>query len=322
MRTLRLHDYLVSRQLEGLVGQIDVVHTWPLAADCTLREAIRLGIPTVLERPNAHTRFAYEVVQRECDRIGVPLSRDHEHAFNAKILEREEEEYRLAFRLMCPSDFVKRTFLDQGFPDEKLIRHQYGFDETVFYPGSQDRDNRPFTVLFAGGCAPRKGLHFALDAWLQSSACRDGQFLIAGAFVPGYSEKLASQLTHPSVSALGHCTDMASLMRRSDVLVLPSIEEGSALVTSEARGSGCVLLVSEAAGAYCRHETDSLVHRVGDIHALKEHIQKVYTDRSFWRRLREASLATVADITWRAAGFRLLDAYQQVRADYRRHRPS
>ena len=33
------------------------------------------------------------------------------------------------------------------------------------------------------------------------------------------------------------------------VLVLPSIEEDSALVTYVARASGCVLLVSDAAGA-------------------------------------------------------------------------
>ena len=33
--------------------------------------ARQLGIPTVLERPNAHTRFAYEVVRDECERLGV-----------------------------------------------------------------------------------------------------------------------------------------------------------------------------------------------------------------------------------------------------------
>ena len=61
-------------------------------------------------------------------------------------------------------------------------------------------------------------------------------------------------------------------MRKSHVLVLPSIEEGSALVTSEARASGCVLLVSEAAGAICKHMENALVHRVGDVEELTRHI--------------------------------------------------
>jgi glycosyltransferase involved in cell wall biosynthesis len=41
-------------------------------------------------------------------------------------------------------------------------------------------------------------------------------------------------LSHPSVQVLGHRKDIPELMQQSDVLVLPSIEEGSALVTSEA----------------------------------------------------------------------------------------
>ena len=82
MRTCALHDYIVSKRLEKLAGQIDIIHTWPIGALQTLKTARRLGIPTVLERCNSHTRFAYEVVQKECERIGVPLPPDHEHASN------------------------------------------------------------------------------------------------------------------------------------------------------------------------------------------------------------------------------------------------
>ena len=116
LRALRLHDRLVARTLPRLVDQIDVVHAWPLGALETLRTARRLGLPTVLERPNAHTRFAYEVVRDECERLGVALPPDHEHAYNEAILRREEQEYDLADYLLCPSDFVVRTFLDQGVP--------------------------------------------------------------------------------------------------------------------------------------------------------------------------------------------------------------
>src|ERR1035441_7886856 len=69
-RMCALHDYLVAKQLPALKGSIDIIHTWPQGALRTIQAAKRLGIPTVLERPNAHTRFAYEAVQKECDRIG------------------------------------------------------------------------------------------------------------------------------------------------------------------------------------------------------------------------------------------------------------
>lgn len=312
-RACALHDWLVASRLPSLAGKIDIIHAWPLAALRTIRAAKKLGIPVVLERCNAHTRFAYEVVQKECERIGVPLPSDHEHAYNKGRLEHEEKEYAEADALLCPSDFVVKTFVDQGFPPGKLFRHQYGFDERLFVPGKQNAESGcGLTMLFVGGCAPRKGLHYALEAWLKSEASRDGRFLIVGEFIPAYREKLASMLSHPSVKVLGHRTNIPELMRQSDILVLPSIEEGSALVTSEARGSGCVLIVSEAAGAICQNMKNALVHPVGDVTALVGHIARLHDDRALLRQLRVASLDTVNEIRWAAAGMKLLQAYQNV----------
>jgi glycosyltransferase involved in cell wall biosynthesis len=312
-RTVALHDKIVARRLERLAGQIDIVHTWPLGALETLKAAARLGVPTVLERCNAHTGYAMEVVQKECERLGVSLPPDQEHAYNAWKIRKEQEEYELADRLLCPSDFVVKTFLDRGFPREKLTRHQYGFDEKGFYPDAEPRKNgRGLTMLFVGVCAVRKGVHYALEAWLKSAASENGTFLIAGEFLAAYQEKLASMLAHPSVKVLGHRNDVPELMRKSDVLVLPSIEEGSALVTSEARGSGCVLLVSEAAGAICEHMKDALVHQPGDVETLARHMTMLDADRVLLEKLRAASLRTVPEITWNAAGVKLLQVYREV----------
>jgi glycosyltransferase involved in cell wall biosynthesis len=313
MAYARLHDWLVSRRIEKMAGQIDIIHTWPVGALRTLKTAAKLGIPTVLERCNAHTCFAYEVVQKECKRLGIAMPPGHEHAFNASILARESKEYDLANKLLCPSDFVARTFRERGFPDAKLARHQYGYDDKLYYPAAVPHTtNGGLTFLFAGGCAPRKGLHHALNAWSQSSASKDGTFLIAGTFIPGYAEVLSQQLAHPRVKVMGHRNDLPELMRQSDVLVLPSLEEGSALVTYEARGSGCVLLVSDAAGAVCKHMENALVHPAGDVAELAKHISMLHEDRNLFFKLRETSLSGIRDITWNAAGQKLLQVYREV----------
>lgn len=315
-RACAWHDWLVARALPKLIGHVDVIHVWPLGALRTLQAAKRLGIPALLERPNAHTRYAYEVVRKECQRLGISMPLGHEHDYNPAVLKHEDAEYALAAYLLCPSDFVARTFVNEGFLPEKLLRHQYGYDERVFFPDPTPRGGaKGLTVLFAGGCAPRKGLHYALDAWLKSSAHQDGTFLIAGGFIPGYAELLSKQLAHPSVKVLGYRSDLPDLMRGSDVLVLPSIEEGSALVTSEARGSGCVLAVSEAAGAICSHMENALVHQVSDVDMLAHHITLLHENRTLLARLRTESLRTVSGITWGSAGMRLRDIYGWVTAE-------
>ncbi|HEV2500797.1 MAG TPA: glycosyltransferase family 4 protein [Terriglobia bacterium] len=313
LRACALHDWIVARRIEKLAGQIDIIHTWPLGALETLKSANRLGIPTVLERPNANTRFAMEVVQQECDRLGVTLPPKHEHAFNAWKLHKEEQEYDLAERLLCPSDFVVKTFLDKGYAKEKLARHIYGFDEKVYYPAAEPRDpKRPLTMLFVGVCAVRKGVHYALEAWLKSPASKDGKFLIAGEFLPAYQEKLASMLSHPSIQVLGHRYDVPELMRKSDLLVLPSIEEGFGLVITEGMGSGCVPLASEACTELCSHMKTGLVHRIGDVATLAQQIELLHEDRALLERLRAASLAAVPEITWTAAGEKLLQVYRET----------
>ncbi len=316
-RAFTLHDHIVSQRLNTLVGKIDIVHVWPLAAVRTLKAAAKLGIPTVLERPNAHTRFAYEAVQNECQRMGIVLPPGDEYEYNEEVLRKEEEEYQLAYRLLCPSEFVVKTFMDYGFQREKLARHQYGFDESRFYSNNQPRDpKRGLTMLFVGICAVRKGVHYALEAWLRSPAHCDGKFLIAGDFLPAYREKLSPMLSHPSVHVLGHRDDIPQLMRTSDVLVLPSIEEGSPLVVAEAMGSGCVPVVSDVCTEFCTHMETGLVHAVGDVDTLCRHITMLHDDSNLLSRLRSASISRLPEITWTAAGVRLLEVYRDTIASY------
>ncbi len=325
MRALALHDRIVARQLPKLASQIDVVHTWPLAAHETLWVARRLGLTTVLERPNAHTRFAMEVVAAECERIEVALPPDHEHAFNELKLRKEEAEYELADYLLCPSDFVARTFQERGFAPAKLLRHSYGYDEQVFHPAEEQcRRDAGLNALFVGVCAVRKGLHFALEAWLRSPASQTGKLRIAGDFLPAYERRLAPMLAEPSVEVLGHRTDVPELMRSSDVLLLPSIEEGSALACMEAIGSGCVPLISSAASSACIHGENGLVHEVGDVAALTEHLTLVDRDRERLRALRAGCLHSAPELTWTAAGERLRDVYAEAarpQRDVERARP-
>ena len=312
-RACALHDWLVARRLPSLAGKIDIIHAWPLGALRTIRAAKKLGIPVALERCNAHTRFAYEVVRKECERIGVPLPPGHEHEYNAGILAKEEAEYREADALLCPSDFTVKTFVDQGFPRERLVRFIYGVDEKKFFPADKPRDPKAgLKIIFVGVCAVRKGLHFALEAWLKSEASRDGRFLIAGDFIPAYREKLASLLAHPSVEVLGHRNDIPELMRECDLFVLPSIEEGFGLVCTEAMASGCVPLVSDACTDLCRHRVNSLVHPVGDVEMLARQITLLHQDQGLLQKLRDASIQAIPEITWTAAGVKLLEAFRQV----------
>jgi glycosyltransferase involved in cell wall biosynthesis len=314
IRASVLHDSIVARALRQFYSRVDIVHCWPCAALQTLKVARELGIGTVLERPSAHTAYVFDVCEKECLKLHVTLKRSHYAKFNRRKLAREEAEFAAADWLLCPSDFVTKTFIERGFEQKRLIRHQYGFDPAVFSPAeqAQRQSNSPsFTMVYVGDCFPLKGLHFAIQAWLGSKASRFGKFYICGRFNSGYKEVLKDQLNHPSIECIGFVPDVEKIMHRSDVLVLPSLAEGSALVTYEARACGCVLLVSDASGAVCEHNKHGLVHKAGDVQTLTEHINLLATKPRLISTLRANSLADTQNLTWQKSATLLTDIYCQ-----------
>lgn len=309
-RAYRYHDWRTARALRRLAGQVDVVHCWPLGGRLTLRVAKALDVPSFREVPNTHTEHAYARVAEETRKLGMTLPRRHSHRPNERRLERERAEYALADRLLVPSDAVRATFLERGYGPAKLVRHQYGFDPSRFpAPAAERRPDAGLTAVFAGHGEPRKGLHYALDAWLASGAAERGRLLLCGTVLPEYREILSRRLAHPSVHEMGFVGDVGAVLREADVLLLPSVEEGSALVTYEAQGSGAVVLVSDAAGALCRHLDEALVHPAGDVETLTEHLRLLDRDRALLSRLRAAGLARRDELSWACAARRLNAIY-------------
>ena len=299
-RAYRYHDQRVAHALAHLAGRVDVVHVWPRATLRTAAAARALGIPTVREVPNTHTAFAYARVAEETAMLGLEPLTGHSHTPDPISLELEEQEYEAVDMLAVPSEYARTTFLEHSVGSERLALHRYGFDPMRFPvpPPRPVNVDDGLRAIFVGRCEPRKGLHYALQAWLDSGAAERGTFTICGDFYPGYDHVLARWLAHPSVQVNGFVDDVGALMRASDVLVLPSIEDGSALVTYEAQGSGCVLVVSDAAGARCEHMRSCLVHQAGDVETLTSHLRLVDGDRSLLTRLRARTLESRDQLTW------------------------
>lgn len=311
-RALLWHDTVAARAV--CRRRPSVVHTWPLAAVHTLRAARALGIPGLREAPNTHTAHAFEVVAAESARLGIRLPATASHALNETHLALEQSEWDAAAGILVPSDAVRTSFLERGFEPRRLLSHRYGYRPQGASAAPAARPDRPFTAIFLGRGDPRKGLHHALDAWLASSASEHGRFLVYGELLPDYRALLADRLAHESVEVLGFTSTPAEALAAADVLLLPTLEEGSALITYEAQAAGCVPLVSSAAGAVLDHGVHGLVHEPGDTRTLTAQLTRLDADPRYLARLRRASIAHAPSLTWSVAGVALLDAYRVATA--------
>ncbi len=317
-RAYRLHDRRTARYLGRNADRFDVVHTWPLGAASTLARARGLGVVGVREAPNTHTAHAYEIDARVRSELGLPQARGHSHEFNAKRLALEQREYELADRIVVPSDFVYETFRTQGVAAEKLALRAYGFTAA---PGAPPTERPPapgpFTAAFVGRGEPRKGLHVALEAWHESGVAQTGSLLIVGAIEAEYRARLAGSLDHASIEELGFVDDLNDVYRRADALLLPTFEEGSALVTYQAQGCGCALLVSRAAGARMTDGIEGLVHEPGDVETLARQLRMLAHDPGRLTAMQAAAQDNSRHFIWPSAIARQLEIYEDALAQRR-----
>ena len=321
-RVYAWHDMRARRVLSA--GTFDVVHTWPFAGVRTLELAQRLGVAALREAPGSHYAAACAAVSREYALLGLQIPSVWERFGDGDRMDIEEREYAAATALLVPSDAVANSFLSRGYDSSHLIRHQYGFDPTEIRVPVREVEH-PFTAVFVGRCVPRKGLHYAVRAWLSSRASETGRLLIYGPFDPDYRDLLRASLAHPSVRVCGPTDKLGSAYAKADVLLLPSVEEGSALVSYEAQGAGVIPLVSTASGARVDHGVNGLVHEVGDVETLAAQLDLLSEQEKVRRVLRTEALTRAQQLTWTAAGRSLVNAYRVALdqpVEYAHGRPS
>lgn len=310
-RAYDYHDAVVSGWLSRHGAGIDIVHAWPRGCLRTLTTARSLGIPGLRESPNPHTASVIRQSELAAADAGIGLPAAHSHASNRNVLAKEREEYAAARAVLVPSDYARDEFLAEGFPAQSLLQHRYGCDLERFPARTASREPRPFRAVFVGRGDPTKGLHVALEAW-RIANLSNAEFLIAGALQPDFAAALADLLALPTVSALGFVTDVSALLRSADVMLLPTWTEGSALVTLEAEASGCVPMISTAAGALGDDGVDFLAHPIGDRAALAAQLVRLAGDPEQLATLSARGTARREFLSWDRAGEVLLERYSDA----------
>jgi len=195
------------------------------------------------DRGSTHQRFQEAVVLEEYRRWGVPepLAKPH-------VVRREEVIYAQADAITVPSTVAKRSFIEMGVAPEKVHVIPYGvrldrFKPAVFPPTDS------FELLFAGGVSLRKGIPYLLEAFAKLRHPRK-RLTIVGAISPGIRPLLV-RLPTEGVTFTGSLSqpELARKMSASHALVLPSVEEGLALVQGQAMACGCPVIATVATGA-------------------------------------------------------------------------
>jgi glycosyltransferase involved in cell wall biosynthesis len=291
----RLGDAWFDRAAASWLAQrrgVTQVHAFEGEALYTFREARRLGLHTVLDAPAAH-----EYNLRLCAAEAAAHGSAPPMRFGSPTRVRRER--ALADVVVSPSQFVSRCLIEHGVPERKIAQIPFGADVDQFTPSRGPTDVGTFRLLYVASINVRKGTRYLLQAWRDLNL-PNAELVIAG--TPDASGRAILREHDGAARLLGHVPwfELPDLFRSASAFVLPSIAEGSALVTYMAMASGLPVIVTEDAGSVARDGIDGLIVSSRDVEALKRAIVRLYEHRDEARAMGASARRLIEEhYTWR-----------------------
>ena len=285
------------------------VYAYEDCAERSFEAARELDLRRIYDLPIAYWETAQRLLSEEAERYPqweptLGGTRD-----SGEKLARKTRELELTETVICPSNFVLDSLPEKARASKKCVVAPFGS------PAAENRSYMTHTThtgrlrfLFAGALTQRKGLA-DLFAAMKLVGSNDAELVVMGSSVLPlnfYRTEFADFIYEPPRA---HAA-VLRLMRSCDVLVMPSIVEGRALVQQEAMACGLPLIATRNAGGedlIIEGKTGFLVPTGAPV-AIAEKIGWFLQNRAQLPAMSAAARAKAAELTWPDYGEKILHA--------------
>ena len=292
----RIYASLDRHVAEHHLQELDAVYAYEDGAATTFQRAKQEGILCLYDLPIAFYRTSHALLAQEAERfpdLASALQVTQEPTWK---LERKEEEIQLADHIFVPSSFVENSLVEAGINTEKISVITFGAPIDYFQP--QPKNDKIFRVLFVGRVEPRKGVHYLLQAW-QELKFSQSELLLVGIndFPEGWLERYTEQIRY--ISSVPHAS-LNQYYSSANVLVLPSLVEGLALVQLEALACGIPLITTPNTGGsdIITDGIEGFIVPIRDTEMLKEKLEWCYQHPLELAEMGRAARRQAEQLTW------------------------
>ncbi|MDH6076671.1 glycosyltransferase family 4 protein [Chrysosporum ovalisporum FSS-45] len=290
--------------LQRGLGDANVIYGFNGASLELFQYAKQQGIKCILDQTLAERSLVHQLMVEEENFwdgwSNLPFTVS---AADLELAQREQQEQDLADHIICGSQFVKDSLIARGVESKKItvvalgrIKESQTSQNIVQRSIPKERGDG-LRILFAGEVGLRKGIPYLLEALKQLKEKIPFTCKIAGG-ISIHPQKVA-EYSHVA-DFLGRVTRsrMAKLYAWADVFVLPSICEGSAMVTYEALNWKLPIITTNNAGSVVRNGVDGflvpirtledIAHKLLTIYG-GEHQLNLISTQQYWNNLQENS---------------------------------
>ncbi|HRT77555.1 MAG TPA: glycosyltransferase, partial [Spirochaetota bacterium] len=204
----------------------DIVYLWPEASLNLYKKVKSRGRIIISERINTLRCNSKDILDREYKSLNLPVR----HGISEASAEEEIECMHMSDYIFSPSPAVKESLISAGVSIEKILDTSYGLkDDEIILPADKHTD-KVLTFIFVGSIGVRKGIHLLLDAWQKANV--KAKLKIIGKIEPPIADLVKGYLKqNQNIEHVNFVDDLKPVYRDADIFILPSLEEGSPLVT-------------------------------------------------------------------------------------------
>ncbi len=284
-----------DRQVERRLPQVDIFQG--VTGQClrSLRRARQLGARTVLDVVTVHVDDGNPRVVEESARQGC-TARVHQGQ-----LRRQRAEYDTADLVRVMSTHARNTFLERGFPPDRVfVLNPYldvrDFPEATFQEPT-------FRVCFVGRLVLAKGFHHVIEAF-KSANLPDSELVLWGGTGERPVYHLLQRLLAGSRGIVQRpvpirSAGLAEVFGRASVFIHPSLADGFGYSVAEAMASGLPVIVTRTTGAadWVEDGVNGFIVEPGDPGALRERLVWCHGNQARLAEMGRAARATVETYT-------------------------
>lgn len=270
-----------------------------------LHKARRIGVPTVIDVPVAHAAWVRATMREEARLVPEYAVTLQGHDFPDSMLASNSQEFQTADTLLVLSSHERRTLVEYGVDEAKMIYTPLGVDLELFAPRPRPQDG-VFRVIFVGQITQRKGLSYLVEAF-KRAALPASELLLVGPIV-GSDAPWRGTPGVRHVPAVPR-TALPALYATADAYVLPSLAEGFPLTQMEAMAMGLPVVVSENTSAHdvVTDGQDGFVVPIRDAGAIVDRLRLLHDDADLRVRMGAAARLRAEDFGWDRYRRRLVD---------------
>jgi len=302
--------YAASR----LTGPGEVLIATPRMAH-TARTAKALGYTTMLYGGACDPRYMLQEIATE--RRMFTLQNNGDNGSRSWEMARFADHLEYSDYIVTGSEFAAGTYVQYGFPKERIFVAPLGVDLTRFSatpPPTEHCITYLFVAHVDGTTGILKGLPYLLQAWCELKL-EKAKLLVCGKIgqeVQGLIQRYQEQLHN--VEFTGPVSNIAEYYRQASVFIFPSLAEGFGKVVLEAMASGRPVITTPILTCVVRDGIDGLVFPPRDGQALKDKMLHFYNHRDEIARAGANASQQARRFTWDRYSRQIADIVAEVAA--------